>query len=208
MDRVVRPPVGHWGIIATPSPRDHSCQLGYLVDELEGTVLDDPIAADGVLALVESMRILPRWARRPWEITEDRIAWLAQLLEVVTDELGRDDLRALWTYVVSAFPPGSPLRQPLLHAARPTMPQEFISIYDEAVAKGRTKGLAKGRTKGLSEGRRATQAELLLRVLEHRGLSPSAAQRRRINRCTDDALLRRWLARSLSAPTIQEVLAR
>ena len=80
------------------------------------------------------------------------------------------------------------------------MQREFITIYDEAVAKGRTTGLA--------EGRRTTQAELLLRVLEHRGLSPSPVQRRRITRCTDDTLLRRWFDRSLTAGTMKEVLAR
>ena len=72
----------------------------------------------------------------------------------------------------------------------------------EGLAEGRTEGLAEGRTEGLAEGKRDT----LRMILTERGLALTAAQRRRIDGCSEIPQLDAWLKRALTADTAAEVL--
>jgi hypothetical protein len=56
-------------------------------------------------------------------------------------------------------------------------------------------------------GRAEGKADAVLKILTRRGLTPSADQRRRIVACTDLATLDRWLDRSLSASSVDDLLA-
>ncbi len=67
--------------------------------------------------------------------------------------------------------------------------------------------LGKAEARGKAEGKAAGKAEMLLRVLSLRALEPSASQRKRIERCTSDALFETWLERALTAESINAVLA-
>ena len=55
-------------------------------------------------------------------------------------------------------------------------------------------------------GRAKGKADAVLKILTRRGLTPSADQRRRIVACTDPATLDRWLDRSLSASSVDDLL--
>jgi hypothetical protein len=58
-----------------------------------------------------------------------------------------------------------------------------------------------------AEGRAEGEATALLKILAQRGLELTPEQRRRITECTELAVLERWIDRSLSAGSIDEVLA-
>lgn len=58
-----------------------------------------------------------------------------------------------------------------------------------------------------AEGRAEGEAAALLKILARRGLELTPEQQRRITECTELAVLERWIDRSLSAGSIDEVLA-
>jgi hypothetical protein len=62
--------------------------------------------------------------------------------------------------------------------------QSFVDWENETLAKGVAKGVAKGKAEG--------KAEAVLAVLEGRGLTVTAAQRRQVLACTDVARLDAW----------------
>jgi hypothetical protein len=64
------------------------------------------------------------------------------------------------------------------------------------------KYVAQGREQGRVEG----QAGAILRVLEARGLAVPDAVRDRILRCTDSALLERWIGRAAIAVSAADVI--
>lgn len=66
---------------------------------------------------------------------------------------------------------------------------------------------AEGRAEGRAQGRAEGEAAALLKILAQRGLELTPEQRRRITECTELAVLERWIDRSLSARSIDEVLA-
>jgi hypothetical protein len=70
--------------------------------------------------------------------------------------------------------------------------------------KGIMDGIAKGEAKGEAKG----TARAVLRVLARQGLTPTAAQRRRIEACQDLAQLDVWLDAALDAQSVREALAR
>ncbi|MEV0612226.1 hypothetical protein AB0I81_02810 [Nonomuraea sp. NPDC050404] len=71
----------------------------------------------------------------------------------------------------------------------------------EHFGRGREEGLAEGKAKGKAEG----EAKALLVVLTARGLDISDENRTRIQTCTDLTQLEIWLARALTARTIQDL---
>jgi hypothetical protein len=75
----------------------------------------------------------------------------------------------------------------------------FGAAAAEAVAKDRPKFVAEGEAKG--------KREALLLVLEGRGLSMTKAQRAAILACEDLAKLDRWIAASVKAASVEELLA-
>ncbi len=64
----------------------------------------------------------------------------------------------------------------------------------------------RGRAEGKAQGAAAALLKVLLRILMRRGLTLGAEQKRRIIECTDLAMLERWLDRSLSVSSVDELL--
>lgn len=56
-----------------------------------------------------------------------------------------------------------------------------------------------------NEGSVTRGAQDVLLVLEQRGLPVSDAVRTRITECRDDEILRRWLARAVTAPKAEDI---
>ena len=79
--------------------------------------------------------------------------------------------------------------------------------FERGIAEGKAQGRAEGEAKGRAEGEAKGKAEAVLKILMRRGLTITAAQRRRIVACVDLTTLERWLDRSLSASSVDELLA-
>lgn len=63
----------------------------------------------------------------------------------------------------------------------------------------------RGREEGKTEGKAEGKAEALLRILTRRGLTLTAEQRDRIAECTELPVLERWLDRSLTVNSVDEL---
>ncbi len=76
----------------------------------------------------------------------------------------------------------------------------FVSPLSEGIRE-------EGREEGRAEGRAQGKAEVILRLLDSRGVPLSEADRERIASCTDLTLLDCWLDRVMTATTADEVFA-
>ncbi|QDI73309.1 hypothetical protein CD934_17675 [Streptomyces calvus] len=77
-----------------------------------------------------------------------------------------------------------------------------LSFYKSYIAEEiRDEGREQGREQGCAQ----RGAEDVLLVLEQRGLEVSEGVRGRIMECQDPEVLRRWLARAVSAPVAEEI---
>lgn len=84
----------------------------------------------------------------------------------------------------------------------------FGTEWGKAYGRMRAQALAEGESAGLAKGESTGLARALWTVMRGRGLEPTKAQRARIERCRDTEQLETWLARTLSANTVAEVLRR
>ena len=187
-----------------PSP----IEVKVLVDDLSGSVLDDPEADPVTLAFVELARAFLYAHGNPASLTKERLAELAPLFDVVLGQkepLATNDVRALLTYVLSVFAEGSPVRGLVQRAIRGRPREMFESIADSLVAKGRKAGLSECRKAGLSEGRQAGLARAVLRLLEHRFSSVPRAVRKRVSSSLDEQELLTWFDRAVAASSVEDI---
>ena len=70
----------------------------------------------------------------------------------------------------------------------------------------REEGRNEGRAEGRNEGRAEGEARTLLKLLRLRGFAVDDATAERVLATTDVSVLDRWVERSLSARSLQEVL--
>ncbi|WAS94727.1 hypothetical protein [Nannocystis punicea] len=68
-------------------------------------------------------------------------------------------------------------------------------------------GIAEGEAKGEARGKAQGKADLLLKLLQLKGFTPSDEQRSRVLDCRDEAQLETWAARVLTATRLDEVFA-
>lgn len=178
-------------------------EIRAYVDDLSGSVLDDPYGDPATLALVELTRALLYAHQNPASLTKARLATLAPLFDVVLDQpepLATRDMHALLTYV-HAFKEGSPIHGLIESALRGRSRRMFVSIADALVAKGEKRGEKRGRRAGLSEG----LAQAVLGVLASRSFRVRASVRRRVLATDDEHQLRRWLERAVTAASLDDV---
>lgn len=79
--------------------------------------------------------------------------------------------------------------------------EPISEVFKRKLAEGRTEGRAEGRT----EGSTLAMAQMIVRLLERRGLSPSSDERERIDACRDPATLERWFDRAVTAAEVHEI---
>jgi predicted transposase YdaD len=77
----------------------------------------------------------------------------------------------------------------------------------EAEARGETRGVAKGKAEGKAEGAAESRVQDILAVLDHRGVTLTRAQRKRILRCTSLATLDAWFRRALTVTDAASLFA-
>jgi hypothetical protein len=80
---------------------------------------------------------------------------------------------------------------------------EFERYEQELIEKSRKEGMDKGIEKGIEKGK----AQMLLRILQARGLSVSDEARTRILACSDSTMLDLWADRSLVATRVEDIFA-
>jgi len=186
-------------------------ELSMLVDDLSGSVLDDPIADPATLALVELTRAFLYAYENPSSLTKERLATLATQLNILlahnspdpdVQTTGMDDVRALWKYVIEVFEEDSPLRTLLLKATSRRVRKVYMTIEEALLAKGEKKGIAKGQKQGIARGQKQGIAKGLatavLQLLELRAVPVPPRVRKRVLATRDEPLLRRWHARALT----------
>ncbi|MEM9461305.1 MAG: Rpn family recombination-promoting nuclease/putative transposase [Myxococcota bacterium] len=145
-------------ISLTPTLRQQlglNVELELLVDDLSGSVLHDPLARPGPLALVEITRALLYAYENPSSLTPNRLETLAPLFDQVLDQsypLGMKDIRALWTYVIKVFKPDSPLREPIAESVSKESREMYRTIADELRGEALNEGIDLGRAEGLDAG--------------------------------------------------------
>jgi hypothetical protein len=134
---------------------------------------------------------LPKLPERPPETGAARWAWLFVHAPALTE-------------VPPDLPPG-PYRQALELANEATFtPLEldaYRKVMDE-IQQAREYGEAKH-----AAGKAEAKVEAILTVLETRGIPIDDAARARITACADAATLGRWLARAVTAASVEEVIA-
>ena len=163
------------------------------VDDLSKSVLDDPVADPGHLALVEIARALLHAYKNPNALADPRLATLGPLFDVVLDHFGPDEIREIMSYVVHVFGEGSPIFAIIMSTLSKAVGEVYVTIADKLRAEGRL------------EGRASATAEALLRLLGHRAGPVPPLVRDRVLTTSDERLLQRWFDRALTAVSIEEV---
>lgn len=214
-------PVRLSGIVEVPSIVRETLgarvELDMLVDDLSGTVLDDPVTPAPFQALVELTRILLYAHDNPRAVEDPRFSTVPSLFDLVLKHFGPDDVKALWNYVITAFEEGSPVRRLVLESVSTVVREVYMTIAEELLARGEAKGrmaglsegrmagLSEGRLAGLSEGRIMAKVETLLDLLEHRRLFVPEAVRERVRTTADEPVLQRWIRRAATATSLEQV---
>lgn len=83
--------------------------------------------------------------------------------------------------------------------------QEIAEWADKMLESARSQGEALGRAQGEALGRAQGEAEALRAVIAARGFVLDAATDERIRSCSDGAVLRAWIVRAVSAPSLSAV---
>jgi hypothetical protein len=83
----------------------------------------------------------------------------------------------------------------------------YERIYESWEKKTLARGRREGRAEGKAEGRREGKANAVLAVLASRGLIVTAARRKQVLACTDDAQLDAWVRAAATAPSVSALLS-
>lgn len=173
------------------------------VDDLRGSVLDDPVTDPGHLALVEIARTLLFLYKNPEALGDPRLPTLGPLFDTVLDYFGSGEIEEIMSYVVHVLGEDSPVYAIIIDTLSKAVKEVYVTIADKLRDEGRTEGIAEGR----SEGRASAAADMLLRVLDHRAWPIPASLRARVLATADERLLQRWFDRVLAAGSIEEVFS-
>ncbi|MCX4240344.1 Rpn family recombination-promoting nuclease/putative transposase [Paraliomyxa miuraensis] len=200
-------------------------ELRLLVDDLSGSVLDDPDASQPTRAFVELARVLLHAYANPQARIEQRVEELARLFDDLPDPNDSDDAKTIWSYIVAAYGIESSIFQAIRDTISPRSremleminnqwfqdgrTQGFVDGRTQGFVDGRTQGFVDGRTQGFADGRTQgfveARARALLDVLESRALRPSTALRERVLSTADPQQLERWFRRALTAGSVDEI---
>jgi Putative transposase, YhgA-like len=190
------------------------------LDDLSASVLDDPVADPGHLALVEVTRALLYAYKNPSAHAEARLATLGPLFDTILDCFGSDEVEELLSYVFDVFGEGSPIFAIIIRTLGKAVEEVYVTMANKLRAEGRRDGIEEGRRDGIEEGRRdgieagrkqgraAAKAEVLLGLLDHRTGQVPQAVRDRVLATDDEQLLQRWLDRALTAASLEAVFER
>jgi hypothetical protein len=113
-----------------------------------------------------------------------------ELLEPSRQEPLRDATLKLLAEWRQSLPPPGELSEDVRELAM-NLGQSFVDWENETLAKGKAEG----------------KAEAVLALLEGRGFTVTAAQRRQVLACTDVARLDAWVRAAVTAPSVKALLS-
>ena len=163
------------------------------VDDLTGSVLNDPVADPGHLALVEIARTVLYAYNNPNAVMDPRLPTLGPLFDVVLDCFGPDEIKEILSYVAHALGKDSPIFAIIMNTLSKAVREVYMTIADQL------------RDEGRREGRATARAEALLCLLEHRAWPLSASLRNHVLATHDEQLLQYWFDRALTVDSLEEV---
>lgn len=102
--------------------------------DLIEAALDSKVGEPADRALMAVAFTLMHLYGNPDDRTEERIATIAPLFDVLLDQeeaRASEDVRTLWTYVVDVFEPGSAVREMLVNAVSPRARDVYMAIVEE-----------------------------------------------------------------------------
>jgi predicted transposase YdaD len=179
--------------------RPQMVDFEMLLDDLSKARDDDLLARAKMTAIgLLTLFFLAR-ARTSEDFVGELMKRIDLLREVVSAPNGFAALAAFLRYASMVTDTPAERLRVVAQALGPKSEVVFMSAAEEWMMEGRAQGEAKGKAEG--------KAEAVLSVLEARGLAVSVAERERIAKCTDLALLDRWLRRVATVATVAEVLA-
>jgi flagellar biosynthesis/type III secretory pathway protein FliH len=85
--------------------------------------------------------------------------------------------------------------------------RELTMNWEQVYERWERKVKAQGRREGKGEGKAEGKAEAVLAVLEGRGLTVTAAQRKQILACSDTTELDAWLRAAGTTPSVKALLS-
>jgi hypothetical protein len=171
--------------------------------DFSGSVLDDPVAPLHFRALVELACAFLHGYRNERSLTDERLAELAPLFDIVAEHFGPDDLQAFWTYITEVFEDGVQMCAKLMQSVSQPTREAYMTVQERWLAKGREQGLEQG----LEQGRAIGKAEMLLDVLELRQIPIPADVREQVLATRDEQRLRGWVERMLTIASAEELVA-
>lgn len=107
--------------------------------ELVDAALDSKEAQPADRALMVVAFTLMHLYGNPDDRTEERIATIAPLFDVLLDQepsRAAEDVRTLWAYVVEAFEPDSAVRERLVDAVSPRAREVYLAVVEELGTEG------------------------------------------------------------------------
>ncbi|MEZ4297605.1 MAG: Rpn family recombination-promoting nuclease/putative transposase [Polyangiaceae bacterium] len=85
--------------------------------------------------------------------------------------------------------------------------QQVKELAEAKLAEGEAIGIAKGEAIGIAKGQIAGKIDALIAILTARGIAVGDEARARIGACDSVATLDRWVARAVTASSVEDVLA-
>jgi hypothetical protein len=125
-----------------------------------------------------------------------------QLLEMSEQEPLRDATLRLLIAWKQSLPPAAQQSED-----EREMTMNWERVYERWERKVKALGHRQGRAEGKAEGRAEGKAKAVLTVLEGRGLTITATQRKQVLACTNDAELDAWLRAAGTTPSAKALLS-
>ena len=101
------------------------------LDDLSRSVLDDPVADEGHLALVEITRTLLYAYRNPRALDDPRIATLGPLFDTVLRCFGTREVEELLSYVLHVFGEGSPIVTMIMETLGRAVKEMYVTMAEK-----------------------------------------------------------------------------
>jgi len=171
--------------------------------DFSGSVLDDPVAPLHVRALVALACAVLHGYHNEATLTDERLAELAPLFDIVLEHYGPDDILAFWTYITAVFENGVEMCATLMRSVSQPTRDAYMTVQERWLEQGRDQG----HKQGLEQGRTLGKAEAVLDVLELRQLPVPAPIREQVLSTRDEQRLRGWLARVFTVGSAEELVA-
>jgi predicted transposase/invertase (TIGR01784 family) len=183
-----------------PVMSPHLPSFTFLLDDIQRTS-DDELMSRPLTARAQLALLLLKHARDARGLLERLAGWASLLRRILGGHRGVEEARPLVHYalLVAEGSRMQDIKRWLEPEIGETATELIMTLGEELIARGRAEGETRGEVRA--------KAGAVLTVLTARQISISAAERERIDSCTDVATIDRWIARAATAKSTAEALA-